>query len=150
MVEPGRSCQAVEPVDHVELRVLVVDDDAYVARAVGRMLAAHCVEIENDGSVAVERIRRGDAFDLVICDWHMAECDGQDVLTAIRDHGATGGRQPLVIVTSGNDELLQDKALDGVSLLIKPFGRAALRGLIRFMIAGRDQRGRVDDGAGDC
>ena len=66
------------------MRLLVVDDEAIVGRALQRCLSAdHDVEVLSDGVEAVARIRRGDRFDAILCDVVMPHLTGQEVYEAI-------------------------------------------------------------------
>ena len=47
-------------------RVLIIDDDAVLSRAVGRMLRGCVVEIENDPCRAVARIEANEVFDVIV------------------------------------------------------------------------------------
>jgi len=59
--------------------VLVVDDEPLVARAASRLLAReHEVTIAHSGAEALERIQRGEPFDLVLCDLMMPGVSGMD------------------------------------------------------------------------
>lgn len=58
-------------------RVLVVDDEPWVAEILARMLESdgHVVDIAENGTVALERVRT-QAYDLVVCDVRMPDLDG--------------------------------------------------------------------------
>src|SRR5262245_15023189 len=58
-------------------RVLVVDDEPWVAEILARMLESdgHVVDIAENGAVALERVRT-QAYDLVVCDVRMPDLDG--------------------------------------------------------------------------
>jgi CheY-like chemotaxis protein len=59
--------------------VLVVDDEPLVARAASRLLAReHEITIAHSGAEALERIQRGEPFDLVLCDLMMPGVSGMD------------------------------------------------------------------------
>lgn len=65
-------------------RILVVDDDAFVARSLVRALREHEVVCTSDPASAVERAL---AFDpeLVISDYFLGDFTGRDVIKALRD-----------------------------------------------------------------
>jgi signal transduction histidine kinase len=65
-------------------RVLVVDDDAMVARAVALSLAAsHEVVTTLSAAAARARIATGERFDVIVCDLMMPEMTGMELYAAI-------------------------------------------------------------------
>ncbi len=80
-------------------RVLVVDDDVRVARAVASALEGHDVQVASTGSEAVDRCRTED-FDCVLCDVMMPEVSGIDVHAALRAQGR-GMERNVVFMTGG-------------------------------------------------
>mgnify|MGYP001229771538 CR=1 FL=1 len=115
-------------------RILVIDDDALLARAMGRMLSGFTVEIETDPRRALARIKAGEAFEVIVCDLKMPGMGGREVLASIRAHYLERGDTPNVIMTSGSDELDADIAAVDTPVLLKPFRGVALRALVASMI----------------
>jgi signal transduction histidine kinase/CheY-like chemotaxis protein len=61
-------------------RILIVDDEAVVARALGRTLEReHDVSTESSARDAWQRIVRGERFDVILCDLMMPEMTGMDL-----------------------------------------------------------------------
>jgi CheY-like chemotaxis protein len=61
-------------------RVLVVDDDAIVARVVGRLLAdRYDVEVATESPKALARFAAGERFGAVLCDLMMPGLTGMDL-----------------------------------------------------------------------
>jgi PAS domain S-box-containing protein len=61
-------------------RVLIVDDEVIFANSLRRMLRHdHEVSVVNSGRAALEAIRSGARFDVVLCDLMMPEITGMDV-----------------------------------------------------------------------
>ena len=58
-------------------RVLVVDDEPWVAEILARMLEAdgHAVDIAGNGAIALDRVREA-SYDLIVCDLRMPDLDG--------------------------------------------------------------------------
>jgi CheY-like chemotaxis protein len=106
-------------------RVLIIDDDAMLARGFGRMLSSCTVLIETDPCRAVARIRADEPFDIIVCDLNMPGMNGDAVLAAIRDH-YRGCTVPHLIMTSGSDEAHARGAIADV-VMIKPFKATELR-----------------------
>ena len=65
------------------LRILVVDDDPLVRRALARVLRAHSVTSVGSGREAVELVGSGQPFDVILCDVMMPELTGVDVYERI-------------------------------------------------------------------
>ena len=66
------------------MRVLVIDDEAIVGRALQRCLSKdHEVFILEDGAHAITEIRSGARYDAILCDVVMPRISGSDVYEAI-------------------------------------------------------------------
>ena len=66
-------------------RILIVDDDALVARSLARMLRGHELVLSSDGESALWECLSRD-FDLILCDLMMPRLDGAGFYTALREH----------------------------------------------------------------
>lgn len=66
-------------------RLLVVDDDALVARTLVRQLSGHAVDVVASGHAALERLAAaGEQYDLVLCDLMMPDMTGMDVYELVQ------------------------------------------------------------------
>ncbi len=66
-------------------RLLVVDDEAFIGKTVSRVFAGeHDVTIETSARRALDRITRGESFDVILCDLLMPEVTGMDLHAEIR------------------------------------------------------------------
>jgi signal transduction histidine kinase/ActR/RegA family two-component response regulator len=65
-------------------RVLVIDDESMVARAIQRCLQGHAVRIVSNGREALALLDAGEHYDLILCDLMMPDLSGMDVYDAIR------------------------------------------------------------------
>lgn len=113
-------------------RILVIDDEPSVARAISRLLTSmgHEVQAELEPQQAVQRLRADPyAFDLLITDQTMPGMTGDLVARAVRDIRAD---LPVVVCTGYSEHYqVEDAARDGVrAFLTKPFDREALRALL--------------------
>ena len=119
-------------------RVLIVDDERMVGEAIRRMLPDHEVTPVLSAAAALQRVRAGERYDVVLCDLMMPQMTGMELhaeLTAVAPEQAqrmvflTGGA-----FTPGAREFLADVTNPTVS---KPFDRATIRETIARQIAGK-------------
>jgi nitrogen-specific signal transduction histidine kinase/CheY-like chemotaxis protein len=83
------------------LRLLVVDDEESVGRALGRILGGrHQVAAVTSAREALERIERGEQFDGVVCDLMMPEMSGIDLHRALT-RSAPRLAERMVLMTGG-------------------------------------------------
>jgi PAS domain S-box-containing protein len=68
------------PLSTSRRRILVIDDEPQLGRALERLLAEeHDVELVTGGQAALDRLAHGDHVDLVLCDLMMPDVDGIEV-----------------------------------------------------------------------
>lgn len=111
------------------LRILLIDDDQRVARAIIRLLGKHEVEWVQSGRDALERI--GETWDVVLCDLMMPEMSGPELYERVR--GARPELLPrIVFVTGGafSDEATSFIEKERPRVIYKPFGKDALDALL--------------------
>lgn len=122
-------------------RVLVVDDDVRVARAVASALEGHDVQVASTGSEAVDRCSTED-FDCVLCDVMMPEVSGIDVHASLRLQGR-GMERNVVFMTGGavTEGARSALARVGRPVLEKPIDTMALKATVaRTVQAAREAR----------
>ncbi|HET7754082.1 MAG TPA: response regulator [Anaeromyxobacteraceae bacterium] len=110
-------------------RVLVVDDEALVGRAVARVLGKrHDVAVATSGREALALLEGGREFDLVLCDIMMPGMDGMDLYRTVAERHP-GMTDRFVFLTGGAFTLEAEAFLAAtkVERIIKPFDSAALR-----------------------
>lgn len=116
----------------VRPRILVIDDNALLARAFARMLSTYETIVEHDPGCAVARITAGERFDVIMCDLHMPNMSGLEVLAAIRAHYAGRPGMPRIVMMSGGDELSEGDL--GTPVLTKPCSATSVRALVARLI----------------
>ena len=123
------------------MRVLVVDDEPGMARALQRGLTAEgfVVEVAHDGPTGLEAARFG-AFDAVLLDVMLPGLSGYDVVRTLR---AEDDWTPVLMISAKDGEYDQADGLDcgADDYLVKPFSfvvlLARLRALLRRTPAAR-------------
>jgi PAS domain S-box-containing protein len=134
----GRSATAPRSLDPIRRgRILIVDDDANVARTFALMLQGdHEVVVSLEPRRAAERILDGERFDIIFCDLMMPDMTGMDF------HAAIAERQPrqadrIVFVTGGAFTPSARAFVARVSntFLEKPFDKAALDEVLAAYLA---------------
>ncbi len=122
-------------------RVLLVDDEPLVLSALRRMLArAHDVETATSGRDALERIRGGAHFDVVLCDLMMPDLGGPDLHRALCEVDAPLASR-MIFMTGGAFTAEARAFLDGVPnpRLGKPFAAGEVASALEFVLGRADQ-----------
>jgi CheY-like chemotaxis protein len=117
-------------------RILVVDDQPDVARAIARMLSSYETATESDARRAVARIVGGEQFDMVIVDYDMPYMTGREVSDALLD--AELAQPPIVLIMSGSENVASLFAT-GRGVLIKPFNGNELREVVSTILHEDDE-----------
>jgi CheY-like chemotaxis protein len=82
--EPAPGAPTALPTPAKRRRLLVIDDEAIVARSVSRLLSPlHDVTALTSPAEALRRVEAGERWDLVLCDLSMPELSGMDVEAAV-------------------------------------------------------------------
>jgi PAS domain S-box-containing protein len=116
-------------------RVLIVDDEPAVGRALRRILREHDVELATSGRQALERLQADSSFHAVLCDVMMPDLGGKDLYEAVRS-GGSGLEQRFVFVSGGAFTPGAREFLARVSntTLEKPFDEAAVKRVVRELV----------------
>jgi two-component system KDP operon response regulator KdpE len=130
-------------------RILVVDDEAQILRALRRALAARGYEVATaaDGEDAIAEVETS-MPDLVVLDLNLPGIDGMEVCRRLR----SWTQVPILILSVREDERAKVKALDlgADDYLTKPFGveelLARVRALLRRIrpVEGKPPRFEID------
>ncbi len=125
-------------------RILIVDDEAKLARLLGQMLEGHGHDVERaEGCrTALERIEAG-RWDVVVTDLRMPDGDGMAVVRAAR---RTPSTEVVVMTAFASAETAVEAMREGAAdYLIKPFAMDEFRIRIRRLVDKRDLEGRNRD-----
>lgn len=113
-------------------RILVVDDEPMILEIIRRTLAKeHEVVTTSTASAALDRVRAGDSFDIILCDLMMPQMTGMDLHGALYELGPAHADR-IIFLTGGAFTPAARAFLDGVSnqRVDKPFDTQHLRALI--------------------
>lgn len=120
------------------VRILVVDDDPSLVRALRRGLEAEgfAVDVAVDGEEAVQRTEDA-GYDVIVLDVMLPGVDGYAVCSRLREQGDW---TPILMLTARNGEQDEAGALDigADDFLAKPFSYAVLLARLRALLR-RDQ-----------
>jgi CheY-like chemotaxis protein len=112
-------------------KILIVDDEAPIARALGRALRTHDVVVLDRAADALDAIRTGARFDAILCDLMMPEMTGEALHAALLDL-APDQAAAMIFLTGGATTSLALEFLARVpnARLEKPFELSTLGALI--------------------
>jgi CheY-like chemotaxis protein len=110
---------------------MVLDDRPDVATAIARMLYNHDAAAETDPQRAVERLTRGEPFDMVLVDLNMPVMDGREVSDALAQ--VPLARPPIILMMSGGENV-DSMFATGRAVLVKPFNGVELRALVAAIL----------------
>jgi two-component system, cell cycle sensor histidine kinase and response regulator CckA len=119
-------------------RILAVDDEPMILRALRRMLREHDVVCVEDARLAVTMLDRGEHFDVILSDMMMPQMTGMDFYERLLvDHPDDARR--IVFMTGG---AITARVADFLSVvpnvcLDKPVLNMPLRALVQQLLAGR-------------
>lgn len=123
-------------------RILVAEDDPAIRRLLGATLRRRRLEVElaENGALAIDALKKGGDFSVLVLDLNMPHVDGWEVLRWLAKHPER--RPESVIVVSATDR----EALSGLdytivnAIIFKPFDVVQLGAYIK----GAAQQGRRD------
>ena len=115
-------------------RILIIDDEALAAKALGRMLRDHQVELADHAPSGL-RLALERPYDVIFCDLMMPEMSGMAVHAAVaREKAEVAAR--MVFITGGTftEEARDFAAHHAARCLFKPFDAALVRGAIERLL----------------
>ena len=118
-------------VDDARARVLVVDDEPAVGRAIRRMLMPYDVTLVDGGAAALALLERDPSFDAIVCDVSMPEVSGLDVYESLARMNPDLARR-FVFVSGGAFDVRTRDLLEkcGVTVVDKPCIPTELRDVV--------------------
>jgi len=131
-VESG-SRRAAIPGQAQRSRVMVIDDEPMIVRAIQRLLEGeHEVVMCTDPSDAIGLLRAGDRFQAILCDLMMPAMSGIDVYQEVRQLDADQAER-MVFMTGGafTPRVVEFLSVVSNAKIDKPLERSALREAIR-------------------
>src|ERR1041384_4812142 len=120
-------------------RLLIVDDEPQIVRALTPAMAAAGFEVESSdrGEAALARLA-GEPSDAVILDLGLPDMDGKDVIQRVREWSDV----PIIVLSARDLESEKIAALDlgADDFVNKPVGVGELLARIRAVMRGRERR----------
>ncbi|MBN1209253.1 MAG: response regulator [Myxococcaceae bacterium] len=120
-------------------RLMIIDDEPLLTTALSRMLEPeHEVEAFTSARKALERLRAGEEYALILCDLMMPEMTGMELHKTLA-HEAPGLAERMVFITGGAFTEAGRNFLDTTHRpwLEKPFEPESLRASIRTLLVSR-------------
>jgi CheY-like chemotaxis protein len=117
-------------------RILTIDDEPQIGRVLLHTLKAHDVTALGSAADALERIRGGESFDLIICDLMMPQMTGMDLYAALAREAPEQARR-MVFLTGGAFTPRARAFLETVPAprVEKPFEVRAMRAMVDERLA---------------
>jgi len=116
------------------VKILVVEDDARMARFIGRVLSeeGYAADLCHSGGDAVTQAASG-VYDLVLLDWMLPDGDGLSVCRELRRQGLT---TPVLMLTARGEVAERVMGLDAGAddYLVKPFEIDELLARVRALL----------------
>jgi two-component system KDP operon response regulator KdpE len=126
-------------------RILLVDDEASIQRAIAPLLQSRGYEIEiaASGAAALAAVDARPP-DLIVLDLGLPDLDGTEVCSRVRKKTAA----PIIVLSARGSEVDKVRALDlgADDYVTKPFGPEELLARIRVALRRQDGAGAVDGG----
>ncbi len=123
------------PLDHRRGRLLVIDDDDAIRRAIKRCLRAHDLVIVETAEAGLALIENGEEFDAILCDVMMPECDGPEFFDRLSTENPTQAEN-VIFMTGGafTSRITEFLGATEHRLVEKPFDVLELEGAIQEVL----------------
>jgi CheY-like chemotaxis protein len=115
-------------------RILIIDDETLAAKALGRMLREHKVDIADHAPTGL-KLALENQYDVIFCDLMMPELSGMAVHAAVEKEKPQVAER-MVFITGGTftEEARDFAAHYGARCLFKPFDATLVRGAIERLL----------------
>jgi len=133
-------------------KILVIDDEAFVARLIKAALEAadvkHEIDYCSDGAQGRVKAAQGQ-YDLITLDLHMPFMGGIEALMEIK-RNPTSANIPVVVVTAQSDPAFHRRALEmgAAALITKPFRSDELGRVLQQVLTGEPTEPPAPEGPG--
>jgi two-component system, chemotaxis family, chemotaxis protein CheY len=112
-----------------QTQILIVDDDELVCRVLERTLSRdYAVTVAFDAATALELIRQGRRFDLILTDFSMPIMDGAQMVDIIASIDRAQADRVLFVTANAMSAIVQTSLTYAV--IDKPFSPRSLRSLV--------------------
>jgi PAS domain S-box-containing protein len=131
--------------DHeVSARLLIVDDEPNILRTLRRALSGFDVTTANSAEAAIEQLRHGERFDLILCDLLMPQMSGMKFFTYLEEEFEALSSQ-VIFMTGGTftDEARSFVESSGRPVVEKPFDLAKLQEVLWEGVEGEGVEGEA-------
>jgi two-component system chemotaxis response regulator CheY len=118
------------------MRALVVDDSRVVRMILGKTLMDLGFEVSEseDGQKAIDRLYRGESFDLMLVDWNMPIMNGYEMIRAVRANVLLSEVKIMMVTTETSMEHVRMALEAGANeYLMKPFTQDLLLRKLQLM-----------------
>lgn len=122
----------------MNMKVLIVDDYKTMLRIIGnllRQLGFNNIAEATDGSMALQVLRGGEEFGMVISDWNMEPMTGLQLLREVRADPKLKAL-PFIMVTaeSKTENVIAAKEAGVSNYIVKPFNAETLKTKIQTVL----------------
>lgn len=131
---------ASTPDPSVRAKILVIDDEPYILRAVERTLRkSHDVVCVDSGEAALGQLAHA-SFDVILCDLNMPGMSGADLFEVVEARYPTQAAR-FVAMTGGTfaERAQQFLETNGIRCVLKPLSEEQLRAIIAERMAASSQ-----------
>lgn len=134
-VVPSSQMTPADYTEDIRGRILVVDDEAGICRAIKRILGQHNVQTAASGEEAKALLEQDQSFDLIICDMMMPYMSGMDLHRWLQE-SHPGLAERFIFITGGAFTPKSKEYLAAVNTLCvdKPFDAGEFKELVAKLI----------------
>jgi signal transduction histidine kinase len=128
---PAREASTTRPPETRRLRILVVDDEPLITTVVARALSGHDVVARTSAGDALELLRAGERFDVILCDLMMPQMTGMELYDHVVALDAAQAQRMIFMTGDAFTEVARAFVSTTTNRCIdKPFEPRQLRALI--------------------